>query len=117
MSFFFTPANKTEVDYGISFTPLTLGPSYVPLYLSKETPSEYIRNCLINSLECVLNSNLIARKKGQQLIRAYDKIERMLRIKYPQDFWDAQNIRDLALLLLKKENWKLPLCDFLNYKI
>ena len=116
MNFFFTPTNGTE-EYYIHFTPLTLGPSYVPLYLSKKPPPEYIMKRLIDSLIYMLNSNLIARKEGQQLIRAYDKIERMLRIKYPQDFWDAQNIRDLALLLLKKENWKLPLCDFLNYKI
>jgi len=114
MSFYTSPnTNK----YSIHFTPLTLGMYYVPLYLSKTTPSEYIMKRLINSLKCVLDSNITARKERRKPIRAYAETELMLRTKYPQDFWDAQNTYDLAVCLLIKENWKMPLCDFLNYQI
>uniref|UniRef100_A0A6C0DXM0 Uncharacterized protein n=1 Tax=viral metagenome TaxID=1070528 RepID=A0A6C0DXM0_9ZZZZ len=114
MSFYTSP--NDDAKYDIHFKPLTLGPSYVPLYLSKKIPSEYIMKRLINSLKCVLDSNLTAHKERQKLIKAYAEIEHMLRKKYPQDFWDAKNTHDLAVCLLVKENWKLPLCDFLNYQ-
>ncbi len=114
---FFTSTNKDEAEYyNMHFKPLTLGSSYVPLYLSKKIPSEYIMKRLINSLKCVLDSNLTARKERREPIKAYDDIERMLHKKYPQDFWNAQNTYVLAVCLLIKENWKMPLCDFLNYQ-
>jgi hypothetical protein len=103
-------------NYSEVFPPLAYGISCAPLFLGKNKPSVYVRTCLIKSLERVLNSNIMARQKKQRPIKAHAELEHMLHTKYPQDFWDAQNTYVLAVCLLKKEDWILPLYELVFAK-
>lgn len=112
---FFTVQEK-GINYAKIFKPL--GNQSSAESISVRTVPYYGQDKLqqLNILVCILNSNRILRKKRQPLVEAQHKLEQMLFKKYPEEFWNAQNIHDLAVCLLAKENWKLHLCDILNYQ-
>ena len=111
---FFTSTDENEKKYILIFSPLipkSNTSAHNSPHMSDEEISPFLKAQFVNFLMNLLHRNMVAYRNGKSIPNEDVAIEMTLRRKYPQDFWNVRDFSVLAVCLLEKENWKLPLAN------